>query len=70
MLNRLKFVPGTVDLRIQQAFDQPKLHIDVDRTKAQQIGYSARDVANNLLISLSGSFQTTPTYLARSSAPA
>jgi multidrug efflux pump subunit AcrB len=62
LLNRLKYVPGTVDLRIQQAFDQPRLHIDVDRTKAQQIGYSARDVANDLLISLSGSFQTTPNY--------
>jgi multidrug efflux pump subunit AcrB len=62
LLNRLKFVPGTVDLRVQQAFDQPKLHIEVDRTKAQQIGYSTRDVANNLLISLSGSFQTSPTY--------
>ena len=62
LLNRLKFVPGTVDLRIQQAFDQPKLHIEVDRTKAQQIGYSTRDVANNVLISLSGSFQTTPNY--------
>src|SRR6202046_585059 len=62
LLNRLKFVPGTVDLRIQQAFDQPKLHIEVDRTKAQQVGYSTRDVANNVLISLSGSFQTAPTY--------
>jgi multidrug efflux pump subunit AcrB len=62
LLNRLKYVPGTVDLRIQQAFDQPRLHIDVDRTKAQQIGFSARDVAQNLLISLSGSFQTTPTF--------
>jgi multidrug efflux pump subunit AcrB len=62
LLNRLKYVPGTVDLRIQQEFDQPKLHIDVDRTKAQQIGYSARDVAQSLLISLSGSFQTTPTF--------
>jgi multidrug efflux pump subunit AcrB len=62
LLNRLKYVPGTVDLRVQQEFDQPKLHIEVDRTKAQQIGYSARDVAQNLLISLSGSFQTTPTF--------
>jgi multidrug efflux pump subunit AcrB len=62
LLNRLKFVPGTVDLRIQQAFDQPKLHIDLDRTKAQQVGFSPRDVAQNLLISLSGSFQTSPNY--------
>ena len=62
LLNQLKFVPGTVDLRIQQVFDQPGLHIEIDRTKAQQIGYSARDVAQNLLISLGGSFQTAPSY--------
>jgi multidrug efflux pump subunit AcrB len=62
LLNQLKFVPGIVDLRIQQTFDQPNLHIDVDRTKAQQIGFTARDVAQNVLISLSGSFQTSPTY--------
>jgi multidrug efflux pump subunit AcrB len=62
LLNELKFVPGTTDLRIQQPFDQPKLHIDVDRTKAQQIGYTQRDVAQNLLISLSGSFQTSPAF--------
>jgi multidrug efflux pump subunit AcrB len=62
LLNQLKFVPGIVDLRIQQTFDQPRLHIDVDRTKAQQIGFTARDVAQNVLISLSGSFQTSPTY--------
>ena len=62
LLNKLKFVPGIVDLRIQQTFDQPKLHIEVDRTKAQQIGFTAHDVAQNVLISLSGSFQTSPTY--------
>jgi len=44
---------GTVDLRIQQPFDQPKLHINVDRTKAGQIGFTERDIAQNLLISLS-----------------
>ena len=62
LLNQLKFIPGTVDLRIQQQFNQPLLHIDVDRTKAQQAGYSERDVAQNLLVSLSGSFQTNPTF--------
>ncbi|MFY9532377.1 MAG: efflux RND transporter permease subunit [Candidatus Acidiferrales bacterium] len=62
LLNRLKYVPGTADLRIQQPFNQPKLHIEVDRTKAQQIGFTQRDVAQNLLISLSGSFQTSPTF--------
>jgi CzcA family heavy metal efflux pump len=62
LLNKLKFIPGTVDLRIQQVFDQPSLHIDIDRTKAQQIGYSALNVAQNLLITLGGSFQTAPSY--------
>ncbi|MGH9712376.1 MAG: efflux RND transporter permease subunit [Candidatus Acidiferrales bacterium] len=62
LMDKLKFVPGTSDLRIQQPFNQPKLHIDVDRTKAQEIGYTQRDVAQNLLISLSGSFQTAPTF--------
>ena len=62
LMNRLKFVPGTVDLRIQQEFNQPDLHIDVDRTKAGQVGLTARDVAQNLLISLSGSFQTAPSF--------
>jgi multidrug efflux pump subunit AcrB len=62
LLDDLKYIPGTVDLRIQQPFDQPYLHINVDRTKAQQVGFTQRDVANNLLISLSGSFQTSPTF--------
>jgi multidrug efflux pump subunit AcrB len=62
LLQKIRYVPGTVDLRIQQPFDQPKLHINVDRTKAGQIGFTERDIATNLLISLSGSFQTSPTF--------
>ena len=62
LLQRLRYVPGTVDLRIQQPFDQPKLHVNVDRTKADQVGFTQRDIATNLLISLSGSFQTSPTF--------
>ncbi|MBS1852011.1 MAG: efflux RND transporter permease subunit [Acidobacteria bacterium] len=62
MLQRLKQIPGTADLRIQQAFDQPLMSINVDRTKASLVGYTQRDVASNLLISLSGSFQTSPTF--------
>ena len=62
LLERIRGVEGTADLRIQQAFDQPKLHIWVDRTKAQEIGFSQRDIASNLLVSLSGSFQTSPSF--------
>lgn len=62
LMNQLKFVPGAVDLRIQQPSNYPKFHIDVDRTKTNEIGVTQRDVASNLLISLGGSFQTSPTF--------
>ncbi len=62
LLERVKYVSGTTDLRIQQTFDQPKFHVDVDRTKAREIGFTQRDVASNLLITLSGSAQTSPTF--------
>ena len=62
LLSKLAQVPGIADLRIQQEFNQPRLHLDVDRTRAAQIGLTQRDVATNLLISLSGSSQTTPTW--------
>ena len=62
LFNRVKYVPGTTDLRIQQPFNSPKLQVDIDRTKSQGAGYTARDVASNLLVALSGSFQTAPTF--------
>src|SRR4029077_19196206 len=62
MLRELRRVPGLVDLRIQQPYDYPKFDVLVDRTKAGQGGFTERDLANSLLVSLSGSFQTTPTF--------
>jgi multidrug efflux pump subunit AcrB len=62
LLDRMRRVPGAVDLRIQQSFDAPRLFVDVDRSRAEQIGYNQRDVAGNLLIALSGSAQVNPTY--------
>jgi multidrug efflux pump subunit AcrB len=62
VLQKVRAIPGTADLRIQQPFDQPELYIDVDRTKANEIGFTQHDVAQNLLVSLSGSFQTSPTF--------
>jgi len=58
----MKYVSGTADLRIQQPFDQPYLRLRVERTKAEQLGFTAHDIAQNLLVSLSGSFQTSPTF--------
>ncbi len=62
MLKELSHVRGIADLRIQQQDDYPKLHIDVDRTKALEAGYTEQDVADSALISLSGSFQVTPMF--------
>jgi multidrug efflux pump subunit AcrB len=60
--SQMRRIPGLVDLRIQQVFDQPKLHIELDRTKAAQGGFTPREIASSMLISLSGSFQTTPAF--------
>ncbi len=60
LVSEIQHVPGAVDVHVQQAFDDPTLHMDIDRTRAQSVGLQARDIAQNLLISLSSSFQTAP----------
>src|SRR5579871_2398471 len=62
VLREIRAVPGTADMRIQQPFNEPYLNLRIERTKSQELGFSARDIAQNLLISLSGSFQTSPTF--------
>jgi multidrug efflux pump subunit AcrB len=62
LLAKMRYVSGATDLRIQQPFDQPYVRLRVERTKAEQLGFTAHDVAQNLLVSLSGSFQTSPSY--------
>jgi CzcA family heavy metal efflux pump len=62
MMEQISHVAGTTDLRIQQPFNLPKWTVNVDRTRAQQVGYSQHDIATDVLIGLSGSFQTTPTF--------
>jgi len=62
LMQQIRYVPGTADLRIQQPFDEPYLHLRIERTKAQELGYTGSDIAQNLLISLGGSFQTSPTF--------
>ncbi|HKE25914.1 MAG TPA: efflux RND transporter permease subunit [Bryobacteraceae bacterium] len=62
VMHQLRHVPGLTDLRIQQETDYPRFNVTVDRTKAAQGGYTDRDITNAMLVSLSGSFQTTPTF--------
>ena len=62
LVEKMRRIPGAVDIRIQQPADLPKLAFDVDRTKAQEIGLTESDVANQLLLSVSGSGQVAPAY--------
>src|SRR3569833_2142598 len=62
MLNEVRYVTGATDARIQQPFDYPNMTVNVDRTRAQAIGFSQRDVAQSILVALSGSFLTTPSF--------
>lgn len=62
MADKIRRVPGAVDVRVQQPADQPKLTVNVDRERASGVGLSERDIANSVLLSLSGSGQVQPTY--------
>jgi multidrug efflux pump subunit AcrB len=62
LLNRLRHIPGVADARIQQSPDNPTFNIDVDRTRAQYVGLTERDVTNSLTVNLAGSGQVAPTY--------
>jgi len=62
LANQFRHIPGAVDVHVQQALDEPTIHLDVDRTRAQSVGLQAKDVAGNLLVSLSSSFQTSPAF--------
>jgi CzcA family heavy metal efflux pump len=60
--NRLRQIPGAADVHVQQMLSLPTLYLDMDRTRINQVGLNARDVAQSVLISLSGSFQTAPNF--------
>ncbi|HEY2779502.1 MAG TPA: efflux RND transporter permease subunit [Steroidobacteraceae bacterium] len=62
LLQKLRGIPGAVDMHVHQTGDYPQFNVDVDRTKAQLVGLTEQNVASNLLVSLSGSFQTAPTF--------
>jgi multidrug efflux pump subunit AcrB len=62
LANQMRHIPGAVDVHVQQAFDEPTLYLNIDRTRAQYVGLQARDIATNVLVSLSSSFQTAPNF--------
>ncbi|MGA2021008.1 MAG: efflux RND transporter permease subunit [Candidatus Sulfotelmatobacter sp.] len=60
--NQMRHIPGTADVHVQQLLSLPTLHMDIERTRVTQVGLTARDVAQSALVSLSGSFQTSPNF--------
>ncbi|WP_093179167.1 efflux RND transporter permease subunit [Variovorax sp. YR266] len=62
LLKRIRGVPGVVDARIQQSNKAPVFNVDIDRTQAQQLGLTTRDVTSSLVVNLAGSSQVAPTY--------
>lgn len=62
LLAQLKHIPGIADVRIQQSQRNPSLNINVDRTRAQLLGLTEKDVTNSLVVNLAGSSQVAPTF--------
>jgi len=62
LAGEFRHIPGAVDVHVQQAFDNPTLYMEIDRARAQSVGMQSRDVAQNVLVSLSSSFQTAPAF--------
>src|SRR5207248_4503616 len=62
MMADIRKIPGATDLRLQQVPNAPDVRVNVDRTLANQMGLTQRDVANDLLVSLSSSGQTAPNF--------
>jgi multidrug efflux pump subunit AcrB len=62
LMKQIRQIPGAVDVHILQRLDQPTLALNIDRNQLKQQGLNAVDVAQNVLVSLSGSFQTAPAF--------
>ena len=62
LLRQIRHIPGVADARIQQSPNNPGFNVDVDRTRAQYVGLTTRDVTNAMVVNLAGSSQVAPTY--------
>ncbi len=62
LAKKIKTIPGAMDVRVNQPDDWTQLKISVDRSKAADLGLTEQNVANSVLLGLSGSSQVTPTY--------
>jgi len=59
---RIAAISGAADVRLQQSSHYPSFAVNVDRTRAGQVGITERDVTNSMVVNLAGSVQVAPTY--------
>lgn len=62
LLQKIRTIPGIVDSKIRQSNQYPALFVNVDRTRAKELGFTQQDIGNNLMIALAGAFQRTPNF--------
>ncbi len=62
LTKKIQKIPGAVDAHVHQRLDGPALDLQMDRSRLQQLGLSAFNVGQNVLLSLSGSSQTQPAF--------
>ena len=62
LLKEIRRIPGLADARIQQSAKSPVFEVNIDRTQAQNLGVTPRDVTNNMVVNLAGSSQVAPTF--------
>jgi multidrug efflux pump subunit AcrB len=62
LMKKVRLIPGNVDTHIQEKLDEPTINLQMDRTRLQQLNLNASNVSQNLLVSLSGSSQTSPGF--------
>lgn len=62
LVKAIKQIPGAVDVHLHQRLDNPAVDLQMDRSRLQQVGLTAFNVGQNVLVSLAGSFQTAPAF--------
>ncbi|NDG15137.1 MAG: efflux RND transporter permease subunit, partial [Betaproteobacteria bacterium] len=62
LLKEIRRIPGVADARIQQSAKSPVFEVNIDRSQAQDMGITPKDVTNNMVVNLAGSSQVAPTF--------
>lgn len=64
LLRKIQLIPGIVDARIRESNQYPAFQVDINKTRAKELGFTQADIAENMFLTLTGGFQTTPSFWA------